>query len=156
MRDDGQGRPVSQAALGGGGFVLTLVSATAVIGVASGFALRGAAGGDRFVGADADSAWHAAVGAATGGGAVAVGRGRDSTSGGSFHPVVVRLDASGRPVQSVQLGVATDRGAGLTDIARIGGDYDVLGIRKHHRCRGRLIRLPADRRSVCAGLHHRS
>ena len=129
MRYDGQGRPMSQEALDDGGFVLTLASATEVIGVPSGFALRGAAGGDRFVGADADSGWHAAVGAAAGGGAVAVGWGRDSTAGGSFHPVVVRLDASGRPVQSVQLGLGTDRGAGLTDIARIGDDYYVVGTR---------------------------
>jgi hypothetical protein len=129
MRYDGQGRPVSQEALGGGGFVLTLASSTEVIGVAGGFVLRGTAGGDRIVGANAASGWHAAVGEAAGGGAVAVGWGQDSTAGGSFHPVAVRLDASGRPVQSVQLGVATDRGAGLTDIARIGDDYYVVGTR---------------------------
>lgn len=128
MRYDGQGRPVSQEALGGG-FVLTLASTTEVIGVPGGFVLRSAAGGDRTVGADADSGWHGAIGDAAGGGAVAVGWGQDSTAGGSFHPVVVRLDASGRPVQSVQLGVATDRGAGLTDIARIGDDYYVVGTR---------------------------
>lgn len=128
MRYDGQGRPVSQEALGGG-FVLTMASTTEVIGVAGGFVLRGAAGGDRIVGADADSGWHAAVGEAAGGGAVAVGWGQDSTAGGSFHPVAVRLDASGRPVQSVQIGVATDRGAGLTDIARIGDGYYVVGTR---------------------------
>ncbi len=49
MRYDGLGRPVSQESLGDGGFVLTLPSATEVIGVAGGFVLRGAAGGDRFV-----------------------------------------------------------------------------------------------------------
>lgn len=103
MRYDGQGRSVSQEALGGGGFVLTDPSGGAVLGVPGGLLLRGAVGGDRFIAMNADGGWHAAVADAAGG-AVVVGWGRDSTAGGSFHPVAVRLDASGRPVQSVQLG----------------------------------------------------